>query len=225
VVATNFITELVSALKKDPKIAILQSILLKPDGSVDSAGDYIDTHGIAYNSKILPSEISPIFSARAASMMIKKNVFSELGGFDKNFFASFEDVDLGWRSWIFGYQSAIVPTSVVYHEGGQTIKKLESEIQFHGIKNTLLLILVNFELSYIFRSLFFLNYVLVAKKIFHKEIVQNFDGKYFPSFSQVIRGILWNLKNMNYIFKKRNFVHSHKVLSTHELINLGLIKR
>lgn len=223
-VTPNFITELVNTYKNNSKIAILQSILLKSDKEIDSSGDFINEYGIPYSSKSIPAKITPIFSARGAAMMIKKDIFTELGGFDKNFFASFEDVDLGWRSWIFGYKTVIVPDSVVYHNGGHTVKKLKQEIQFHGVKNTLSLILVNFEFSYILKSLFFLCYAMIANKIFQKEILKEIETKSLPSSYQVIRGILWNLKNLNHIIKKRSFVNSHRVLSTQELINLGLIK-
>src|SRR5579872_1043803 len=42
---SNFITELVKVAKEDPEIVILQSLLLKPDDTVDSSGDFIDRYG------------------------------------------------------------------------------------------------------------------------------------------------------------------------------------
>ena len=41
-------------------------------------------------------------------MLIEKKIFDLIGGFDEKFFATFEDVDLGWRSWILGYSSVIL---------------------------------------------------------------------------------------------------------------------
>ena len=69
-----------------------------------SSGDFIDKMGIVYNSKIKTDEIREISSARGACMLIRKKIFDKLGGFDEKFFFSFEDVDLGWRSWILGYK-------------------------------------------------------------------------------------------------------------------------
>ena len=147
-VTPDFLTELVK-MTSDPKIAIFQSLLLKPNGDVDSSGDFVNTLGIAYSSKTKPTEPKTILSGRGAAIMIRKNKFWELGGFDQNYFASLEDVDLGWRAWIMGYKVVLVPSSIVYHKGGQTVNRLDSVIRFHGVKNTLLLILANFELRLI----------------------------------------------------------------------------
>ena len=56
-------------------------------------------------------------------MMVRKDSFRELGGFDKKFFVSYEDVDLGWKAWIWGFKVIIVPKSIVHHFGKQTINK------------------------------------------------------------------------------------------------------
>ena len=141
----NFISEMIKVIKNDPKIAICQSLLLKPDGTVDSSGDFLTTLGRAYSSKEKPEQVREIFSPRGASMLVKKNIFIELGGFDKKFFATFEDVDLGWRAWIAGYRVLIVPKSVVYHVGGQTLTKMEDQISFHGLKNQISMKITNFE--------------------------------------------------------------------------------
>ena len=88
-VTSNFITELVKVINQDPKNVICQSLLLKSNGEVDSSGDFVDTLGIAYSSKNKTTEVKEILSARGACMLIRKKSFIELGGFDKNFFASF----------------------------------------------------------------------------------------------------------------------------------------
>ena len=84
----NSIQELVTVLS-NKKIEICQSLLLTPDGSVDSSGDFINISGFAFRSKKMETSVKPIFSARGASMMVKKEVFLKLGGFDPRFFASF----------------------------------------------------------------------------------------------------------------------------------------
>jgi GT2 family glycosyltransferase len=48
------------------------------------------------------------------SMIMPRLVFLELGGFDTDFFAYFEDVDLCWRAWLAGCRIAYRPTSRVY---------------------------------------------------------------------------------------------------------------
>jgi len=218
------IKELVKVFS-DPEIAICQSLLLKLDGTVDSSGDFVTIKGIAYSSTKKPMKLKPILSARGASMMIKKDIFWKLGGFDKKFFASFEDIDLGWRAWIYGYKVFLVPTSIVYHSGGKTVSMLDSIIKFHGTKNTLLLCLVNFESTFAVRSLIRLGGAVIAKKFSRQFNEKNSELFTPPSFSIIIQAIKWTIKNFKHVTNKRKTLNSHRVKSTNDLINLGLITK
>ncbi len=222
----DFITELIKTAKEDSEIAIFQSLLLKPDDTIDSSGDFIDKYGRAYSSKEKASEVRPILSARGASMMIRKKVFWDLGGFDKNYFATFEDVDMGLRAWIWGYKAVLVPKSVVYHLSGQTIQKLSSEVSFHGVKNTLLLRLTNFEISFAIRSIVTLFFVIVLRKLFGVSIIKDPEqSPPLPSFKVIFRGLFWIIRNSKYIINKRKIIDSKRVRSTKELIRIGLITK
>src|SRR5262245_19436984 len=53
--------------------------------------------------------------ANGGALLVDREVFLAIGGFDEDFFAYFEDVDLGWRLWICGYQVVLNPQAVVYH--------------------------------------------------------------------------------------------------------------
>lgn len=223
IVTPYFLTELVKVANADPKTTIFQSLLLKLNGDVDSSGDFVNTLGIAYNSKNMPTEPKLILSARGAAMMIRRSEFWELGGFDKNYFASLEDVDLGWRAWIFGYKSVLVPNSIVYHKGGQTVNRLDSVIRFNGVKNTLLLILVNFELTLVLSRLFLVSYIFLIKKFLGISKLNQENILLFPSYRTVIQAVLWVLKNFSYIIAKRRIVNSKRVRTTKQLIELGLI--
>jgi len=175
-------------------------------------------------SKEKVTEVREILSARGACMLIRKNVFWELGGFDKNFFASFEDIDLSWRAWIWGYKIVIVPNSIVYHTGGQTVNLLRSEIKFHGVKNTLVLCFTNFE-SPIGKIIKLVYSSLLKKSI---RISKNEDYEIsisHPSFGTVFRGLMWVIKNLKYVNVKRKMVNSRRANSTEDLVNKGLIKK
>ena len=100
IVNPTFLNELVLEITKNSKTAICQSLLLRPDRTIDSSGDFIDKIGVVYNSKTIITNVRKIFSPRAASMLIKKNVFDKLNGFDEKFIFSFEDVDSHYISEI-----------------------------------------------------------------------------------------------------------------------------
>jgi GT2 family glycosyltransferase len=148
IVTQTWLSELVNAIieSQDNEVAIAQSFLVRRNGEIDSSGDFIDKFGRPYSSKLEnPPDGRHIMSARAASMIIKKEVFWKLGGFEEIFFASFEDVHLGWKAWIAGYKVILASNSIVYHFTGQTVKRLKSRMNFHSMKNQACIILLNFE--------------------------------------------------------------------------------
>ena len=235
VTTTNFISEMVNVLEKDEKIAICQSLLLKPDGNIDSSGDFIDKMGIVYNSKTKTDEIKEISSARGACMLIRKKIFDKLGGFDEKFFFSFEDVDLGWRSWILGYKVVIVPNSIVYHDAGKTSSKLKSEVAFHGLKNQLSMKITNFEPRFALRSLLLFFFVYGSREIkiwFDYKIKgsttmtsTNYEDKIAenPNIKIVIRSISWIFKNIRYLQRKHHRVNESRIMSTNSLEKIRII--
>ena len=223
---SDFISKLIDVMKKDPKIAICQSLLLKENEMVDSAGDFVDTLGRAYSSKKIPKGNSLILSARGASMIIRSQLFSDLGGFDEKFFVSFEDVDLGWRAWIMGYKVQIVPNSIVYHLAGQTIKKIKNEIQLHGYKNSLILRLTNFEFSLALKSIIILFFVILMRRIFKIKVLEDPDQSPFsPSMSKMFSAFCWVIKNSRYVLTKRKDINLKRKVSTKQLIEMGLVTK
>jgi len=235
IVAPDFISEMIKVVENDKKIGICQSLLLKPDGSIDSSGDFIDNLGVVHNSKTKADEIREISSARGASMLIRKTIFDELEGFDEKFFVSFEDVDLGWRTWILGYSVILIPTSIVYHFGGTTIEKIKSEIAFHGFKNQLSMKITNFEPSLAVKNmiLFFVIYGIRELKIW---LDYSFSGttklsstKYEdniapkPSIKTILKSIGWIICHQKYLCKKHKQVNSFRVNSTKNLQKMNIL--
>jgi len=235
VVDPNFMTELVNVLKKNSEIAICQSLLLKPNGEVDSSGDYIDTMGISYSSKERVVEIREILGAKGAALMIRKNIFEKLNGFDEQFFVSFEDVDLGWRTWIAGFKVVINPKSIVYHHGGQTVKEIRKEIAFHGYKNQLSMKLTNFEFSFAVKSLigFLITYGIKELRIWfdyklkgktkitatkHEDSIAQ-----IPNFYAFLKTVWWIFTNQRYLWKKRKLINLSRVVSTNDLLKKKII--
>jgi len=235
IVTENFISSLVQYAESNERIGICQSLLIKQNGDIDSSGDYIDKIGVSFSSKEKVTEVKEIFSAKAASMLMRRSVFEEIGGFDEKFFTSFEDVDLGWRTWLIGYEVVVIPESVVYHLGSQTTKNMKKETVFHGTKNQISMKITNFEYSRTIWSLFvfFLKYGLKSILIsFHFKTKgnttissTNYEEKLAekPDFKMIMKGIFWVIKNFNYLIKKRNQINSKRVRSTKDLEKRNLI--
>lgn len=58
--------------------------------------------------------------ACGGSMLVRRDVFVGLGGFDPGFFAYFEDVDFGWRLQICGYRTRLSAAAISYHRHNAT---------------------------------------------------------------------------------------------------------
>ena len=235
IVTPNFISEMIPIIENDEKIAICQSLLLKPDESVDSSGDFIDHLGVVYNSTKKIDDVREISSARGASMLIRKNIFDILEGFDEKFYVSFEDVDLGWRTWMIGHKVVLVPKSVVYHVGSQTIKSIKPEIAFHGFKNQLSMKLTNFEPSLAIRNttLFFIQYGLRELKIWLDYKIKGrttltpteYETKIAekPSFKIILKSIMWVICNPRYLRNKQRKIQFSRKISTDSLKKMNII--
>lgn len=70
--------------------------------------------------------VSSTFIACGGNMAVQKKLFQALGGFDRDFFAYTEDVDLSWRLYAAGYQIFSVPNAVVYHRQQATSSRFGS---------------------------------------------------------------------------------------------------
>lgn len=87
-------------------------------------------------------EIDILWSS-GACFAIRSKVYHELEGFDADFFAHMEEIDLCWRMINSGYKIKCIPSSVVYHVGGGTLSKSSPFKTYLNFRNGLFLILKN----------------------------------------------------------------------------------
>lgn len=62
----------------------------------------------------------PVGAIPGAALLVRRAVWSELGGFDASYYAYLEDVDLCWRAWLRGHEVVYVPEAVAYHGYGSS---------------------------------------------------------------------------------------------------------
>lgn len=97
-----------------------------------AAGGYIDFLGYPFcRGRVLRAterdggqydDARDVFWVSGAAFCCRSELFRRLGGFDADFFAHMEEIDLCWRMQLAGYRVRIEPRSVVYHVGGGTLQ-------------------------------------------------------------------------------------------------------
>ena len=118
-----------------------------------AGGGFIDLYGYPYcRGRVFNhletdegqfNDISDIFWASGACFFIRSEVYHELGGFDEDYFAHQEEVDLCWRTQNEGYDVKYVGHSTVYHVGGATLQESNPRKTFLNFRNSLLNIIKN----------------------------------------------------------------------------------
>lgn len=78
-----------------------------------------------------------VFWASGAAFCCRAEVFRAMGGFDEDFFAHMEEIDLCWRMQLAGYRVRVVPQSRVYHLGGGTLTTDSPTKVFYNHRNNL----------------------------------------------------------------------------------------
>jgi GT2 family glycosyltransferase len=122
-VERRFVAELVAAIHSGPEVVCAGAKILNWDGTrLDFAGSSVHFTGngfqTGFGQPFKPDQFNerrPMLFACGGAMMVDRQVFLEAGSFDDDYFIYFEDVDLGWRLWLLGYQVVFAPQAIVYH--------------------------------------------------------------------------------------------------------------
>lgn len=139
-----WLEELVKAARQTPDAASFGSCqLMAGDTDVlDGIEDVCHISGLVWRGGHGRSRNGDDYSAReifspcAAAALYRRQAMQAVGGFDEDFFCYVEDVDLGFRLRLSGWQSWYVPAAVVRHVGSATTGGAHSSFAvYHGHRN------------------------------------------------------------------------------------------
>lgn len=123
-VDTFFVSRLEQALEEKPDYFSIGAKMLSMDKPeiIDDAGDLYCALGWAFAlGKGHPASMyqkdCDIFAACAGAAIYRRELFEKIGLFDENHFAYLEDMDIGYRARIYGYQNGFCHSALVYHAG------------------------------------------------------------------------------------------------------------
>jgi GT2 family glycosyltransferase len=128
IVRKNWLEALLNTFNKHEDVGLVGSKLIYPDGKLQEAGGIIwkDYSAWNYGRGDNPDSYKYNYLREAdycsgASIMIKKEIFSKLGGFDEVYSPGYyEDTDLAFKVRKFGLKVYYQPASVVVHFEGIT---------------------------------------------------------------------------------------------------------
>jgi hypothetical protein len=123
ILGPSTIEEAVRIAEADPKIASVQSLLVlaQDPAKINSIGNGIHFAGFGFCVGYLqpvasaPKEVIPIAYASGAGCLIRMSALRKVGFFDETLFAYHEDLELGWRFLVAGYENVLAPKSILRH--------------------------------------------------------------------------------------------------------------
>lgn len=125
-----------------------------------AAGGFIDKYGYPFcRGRIFQAmeqdlgqydDVSEVFWATGACLFVRADVFWEIGGLDRRFFAHMEEIDFCWRAQNQGYRIMYCYKSVVYHVGGGTLPKKSWRKTYLNMRNNAIMLYKNLPDSRIF---------------------------------------------------------------------------
>ena len=225
----DWLAELVKPMKSDPSVAICGSKMMLFDrrdiinhvgGEITIIGAGVDTGLLKEDSREFNVQKYVGFACGGATL-VRKSIFEQLGGFDTDYFIYFEDVDLGWRAWLYGYKVVYVPTSVVYHKFGGTVDKaIDASGYMRAFlcqKNRLANLIKNCEMSNVFKGLV----VSLFYDIWRIGSFAYLRDRY--GIAAVLKGYWAWITNLPGLIKKRRVIQAERKVSDRYMKEMGLI--
>jgi len=169
-VTPNWIQPIITFMDQHPDVAACQPKILSFSDRhllehAGGSGGYIDYLGYPFcrgriyttleEDKHQYDSIEQIFWSTGACMFIRSIDFFAADGFDEEFFAHMEEIDLCWRLQHMGKKIYVIPDSFVYHVGGGTLPKSSSRKTYYNFRNNLMMLHKNLPANKMFFIIFF----------------------------------------------------------------------
>lgn len=222
------VSALVAAMEADPRLAAAGSKLRswEAGGTLQSVGWTIDVTGRA-DSGVDPGELDQGQRDReqrslyvsTAGMLVRREVFDELGRFDRRYHLFRDDLDLCWRLWLHGHDVEIVPEAVAEHAAGATNYVRLGQTRFIGPRyfaerNTLATLLKNYGPARLLPVVLLYGLVGIAK------VLGFLLTRRVSDAWQTVRAWLWNVLHLRETWRLRRVVQAGRRRSDAELTPL-----
>jgi GT2 family glycosyltransferase len=195
--------KLVEVLEAESGAGIAGPLLLKPDGSLNSIGMKIDRLGRPLpNQEEFPPEtevIENVFFVPGPAMLIEKQLFNSLNGFDEMYFRGLEDADICWRARILGRKVVVNPWSIAFYR-----EDLRAESGYLTHRNSLRMIIKNY--GFVRALAGTAGFLRATVQESFRSLVMRRPG----AFWQYWRALIWNLAIFPDSIKQRRWVQRRR---------------
>lgn len=169
-VTINWVQSIIELMDTNKQIAACQPKILDLNNKhrfeyAGASGGFIDKYGYPFCRGRIFNTLetdeaqfdSPreVFWATGACLFIRAEAFWKVNGFDDDYFAHMEEIDLCWRLKNLGYSVFVEPASKVYHLGGGTLHKISAKKTFLNFRNNLSTLAKNHSPRYLLLKIVF----------------------------------------------------------------------
>ena len=237
-VTKDWLRPLIDLMDSNKQIAACQPKILSYKDSkyfeyAGASGGFIDIFGYPFcrgrifnNLEIDSSQYNDsieIFWATGACLIVRSSSFWEVGGFDNDFFAHQEEIDLCWRLKNKSYKIMVEPESKVLHIGGATLEKSSPKKTYLNFRNNLYMLFKNLKLN---QLLFIIPIRLILDGIAAFTFLFQRNG--LLQFLSIIKAHFTFYLNINKLIRKRSKIKqksNHKGKMNNSILFLNKIKK
>ncbi len=223
-VTPDWLNPLIQLLDTDTQVAAVMPKILSIKNKTQfeyagAAGGFIDKYGYPFcRGRIIGTvendygqynDTKEIFWATGACMVVRAELFKMQNGFDDDFFAHMEEIDLCWRFKNAGYRILYCPYSSVYHVGGGTLPNNNPFKLYLNYRNNLYLLYKNLPTKKIYRT-------LITRMILDGASAILFLAKFsIPSFLAVFKAHIHFYKAISELKEKRKILLDKMLTENH----------
>ena len=216
----GWLAAVLDAFERCPQVGSVASKILLFDrrDHLHTAGDFYRFDGIPGNRGVWQKDRGqydieqPVFSACGGAAAYRRELIEQIGFLDEDFYFSCEDVDMGWRTQLAGWEVLYVPTAIVYHKlkatGGSVVGS------YYDGRNFLYLIWKNYP-----SSLFWKNWrsILRTQLVITWDALRAWRGE---AARARLRGQLAGLLGLFKMLPKRRAIQANRRLSDDSLASV-----
>ncbi len=239
-VSENWLVPLINLMDNESSIAACMPKMLSYNKKDEfeyagAAGGFIDKYGFIFcrgrifnvneKDKNQYNKKTQIFWATGACLMIRSDVYFDVGGLDERFFAHMEEIDLCWRIKNRGKNIFYCPDSQVYHLGGGTLSKTNPRKTYLNFRNNLFMLYKNLPKNSLFKIFlirFILDGIAGINFLFHLEFNNFFSviKAHFSFYFNVSKFKAKRRKNLKY-----NINYSHPEMYHKSIVKMFFLKK